>query len=788
MKKNIAFGLLSGFLMVFILHFLQSCQTTGPKAQDPVLWYKSPAKIWEDALPIGNGRLGAIVFGNPTRERIQLNDDSLWPAEMGWDEPDGTPEDMKMIRSLVLEGNVQKADELIVEKFSRKDILKSHQTLGELYIDLEHYDIADYRRQLNLATAITDVSFRSNGYLVTQQAFASHPHQVIAVRYTTESPEGLTGRIRLDRPKDRGIPTINVSATAHNKLLMKGEVTQMGGIFDSKPFPVTEGVKFETLLKTSHEGGEINAVENYLELAGVKTLTIFLVSNSSYYTNNISTANEAEMAKLEEVSYEKIREDHIHDHQQLFSRVNFQIGDFVKDTIPTDTRIDNARNGNDDSRLTELLFHYGRYLLIASSRPGTNPANLQGLWNEHIEAPWNADYHLNINLQMNYWLADITNLSELNKPLFDYIDKLVESGKTTAQKNFGCRGSFFPHACDLWAASWLQARTAFWGSSFGAGGWMMQHYWQHFEFSLDTSFLKERVFPALHEVALFYSDWITEDPRDGKLVSGPSTSPENQYIAPNGKPAALCMGPAFDQQIIAEVFDNYINTCRILNLSNELLDTIIGQRGQLRDGFVLGSDGRILEWDREYEEYEPGHRHMSHLYGFHPGVSVTMTSNPRLFDAVRKTLDYRLDHGGAGTGWSRAWLINCAARLLDGKMAHEQVRYFISQSVYNNLFDAHPPFQIDGNFGFTAGIAEMLLQSHEPEILRILPALPPSWEKGNITGLKARGGYTVDIEWENGKASNITIHARLPGKLTLMINNEEVLADLEQGEVFKFRR
>jgi alpha-L-fucosidase 2 len=747
-----------------------------------ILWYNKPSEVWEDALPLGNGRIGAMVFGYTDTERIQLNDDSLWPADEWQDDPEGTPEDLERIRELLIEGRHTEADEMMVEKFSRKDIVRSHQTLGELYIELNHDNITDYRRELNLVDATATVSYRTNGDLVSQKVYASYPHQVIVVELASESETGLNGKIRMERPEDNGYPTAVTVAEADDLLIMRGEVTQRGGVIDSKPAPILEGVKFETCLQVTNQGGQVIGGEGYLEFQNVQHVTLYIVSNSSYYHDDYSLRNKKDLEQLTGLDSAFLFEAHVADHQEFFNRVKINLTSERLDSLPTDARLSRIREGELDPGLEALLFQYGRYLLISSSRPGTNPANLQGLWNRHIQAPWNADYHLNINLQMNYWLADMTNLSELNQPLFDFIDRLVVSGRTTASNNFGCRGTFFPHATDLWAPTWMRARTAYWGSSFGAAGWMMQHLWQHYLFTNDTTFLSERAFPAMQEVAHFYSDWIIEDPRDGNLVSAPSSSPENRFIDQHGNQVTLCLGTAVDQQTIAEVFDNYMAACKILDIDNDLLQTIKVQRGRLREGFVLGSDGRILEWDREYEELEPGHRHMSHLYGFHPGISVTRSSSPELFDAVRKTLDHRLAHGGAGTGWSRAWLINCAARLMDAQMAHKHIQHFFRESIYNNLFDAHPPFQIDGNFGYTSGVAEMLLQSHEENMIRILPALPEAWHTGYITGLKARGALTFDIFWHNGRASEVVIYSDNSGETTLVYNDQTKLIHYSRGK------
>ena len=775
------------FLCLSFILIIQGCNnvTTPDITNSQLLWYKEAAAVWEEALPLGNGRIGAMVFGDPHTERIQLNDDSLWPKDLGWDHPRGTPDDLAQIRSLLVKGDIQTVDSLLVEKFSRKTVVRSHQTLGDLSINLNHNEISEYKRSLNLNEAVATVTYNSDGHKVNQSAFVSAPDQVIVIKLKSSHPNGLSGNIQLQRPKDEGIPTAK-TYTAEGMLKMDGEVTQRKGAFDSKPNPILEGVQFQTIVKPIHQGGTVTTVEDGLELSGVKEIELRIVSNSSYYHKDFKSKNSKQLNAIEKYSFKKLKDRHIRDHQSLFDRVDFDIiTDNAAQTTPTDEQIEAVKGGAVDLELQETLFHYGRYLLMASSRPGTLPANLQGLWNQHINAPWNADYHLNINLQMNYWLANLTQLDELNSPLFDFIDRLIISGKTTAQKNFGARGSFLPHATDLWAPTWLRAPTAYWGASFGAGGWMVQHYWQHYLFIDDKEFLKNRAFPAMEAVAQFYSDWIMEDQRDGTLIAAPSTSPENRYLDVNGNPVASCLGSAMDQQVVTEVFTNYLKAEKKLNHRSDLVESIKKQIQQLRPGFQIGSDGRILEWDREYTEYEPGHRHMSHLYGFHPGDQVSLSKTPKLFEAVRKTLDYRLKNGGAGTGWSRAWLINCAARLMDGAMAQEHIQLLFEKSIFTNLFDAHPPFQIDGNFGYTAGITEILVQSHEDGIIRLLPALPPNWENGLVKGLKARGNIQVDIKWETNELKHLQLLSKRDTQREIIYKEKNIKVKLKAGVPYK---
>ncbi|MFC2129182.1 glycoside hydrolase N-terminal domain-containing protein [Bacteroidota bacterium] len=767
-----------------LLFILTACsdETKNNESQEALLWYTQPAEKWDDALPIGNGKIGAMVYGDPQTGHIQLNDDSMWPGDKGWGNPEGRPEDLNLFRKLLIEGRNVEADQLFVDKFSNKSVVRSHQTLGDLFLEFGHENITEYKRSLDLDNAIIEVSYRTNGQLVTKKMFASHPDQAIIIQLYTESEEGLNGQVRLSRPDDDGFPTVIVKTSGEHMLTMEGEVTQRKGSFRSQSDPILHGVKFSTNLLVNNKGGQVTPEEDKLLLKGVREATFYIVSNSSFYQEDYRSKNRDQLTAIENQRFEDLIENHREDYKQLYARVTLKLSDASKDMIPTDERLARIRAGEEDPAMEALLFQYGRYLLISSSRHGTNPANLQGLWNNHIQAPWNADYHMNINLQMNYWLADVTGIGELNNALFDYVDRLIENGKTTASEVFACRGAYIPHATDLWVPTWQRAATAYWGCSFGAGGWIVQHYWQHYAFTLDKTFLEHRAFPAIQEIAQFYSDWLIEDPRDGTLVAAPSTSPENRFINAKGEAVATCMGSAMDQQIVDEVFTNYIAACRILDIENTLLDTIRMQKTQLRPGFVIGSDGRVLEWDREYKEAEPGHRHMSHLYGFHPGVSVSSDKDPEIFAAVRKTLDYRLANGGAGTGWSRAWLINLSARLLDGEMAHEHIQLLLQKSIGDNLFDYHPPFQIDGNFGYTAGVAEMLLQSHETNIIRLLPALPDAWETGYVEGLRARGGIEVDMYWKEHKLTRAVLKPKHDMLVKVVYDGVEEELDLKAGE------
>jgi alpha-L-fucosidase 2 len=468
------------------------------------------------------------------------------------------------------------------------------------------------------------------------------------------------------------------------------------------------------------------------------------------------------------------------DYQQYFSRVDLDLG--VTDAVyfPTDSRIEAMKNGNIDPHLVRLYYQFGRYLLISSSRPGCLPANLQGIWADGLTPPWSSDYHININIQMNYWPAEVTNLSELHEPFLLFINDLRKDARKTAREVYGCRGIVAHHTTDAWLFTepFRNIRYGLWPMGMA---WSCQHLWEHYLFTENREFLDTLAYPIMKEAAMFCADWLVRDPRSGYLVSGPSISPENRFITPGGRPASIDMGPTMDHMIIWDLLTSTIEAGTILDADAQWLEEIKAVLDSLAPVRV-GSDGRLMEWMKEYPEVDTGHRHISHLFGLHPGRQITMQHNPELMEAARKTIETRLANGGGHTGWSRAWIINFFARLQDGEAAYENILALLRKSTLLNLLDTHPPFQIDGNFGATAGITEMLLQSHAGEI-HLLPALPGAWPDGHIHGICARGGFEVDMDWEGGELKRARIHSKLGNECSIRYGERLIHIPTEKGEI-----
>lgn len=739
------------------------------------LWYEEPAGEWEEALPLGNGRLGAMVFGDTHLERIQLNEDSMWAGpRKPMSNSKGTPEDLERIRALVFAGKHHEADQAIVEAFSHSGVVRSHQTLGDLWIDWTDKEspVSNYKRSLDLRTGISLTTWQRGAATISQEVFCSFPDQVLVVRLKSDQAKSIAFQLRLDRPTDEGNLTHHTTAVG-NSLIMVGKVTQLQGDLDGTKRPDMDGVEF--LSQCLVEGdGRIQSNGGSLEVRDATSVTLYLSASTSYNVRDALEDNRLASRR----SIASLRKRHSKDHLALMDRCVVDLGGHEANALPTDKRLKVLREGEDDPAMAALIFQYGRYLLVGSSRPRTNPANLQGLWNPHIKAPWNADYHLNINLQMNYWHANATNLSECQEPLFDFMERLAERGADTAKTQYAMRGWMAHHATDIWARPYMVAARAYWGSWIHGGGWLCQHLWTHYEYTQDKDFLRTSAWPLLSGQARFYLDWLVE--KDGRLISVPETSPENSFLSPeDNESAAVCAAAAMGQQIIAEVLDNTLRAAAELGIENELVQEIRAAWPKLEKGMNIGPDGRLLEWDKPYAEADSGHRHMSHLYGFHPGHSITETKTPEVFEAVKRSIATRAENGSVGVGWSRAWAISVYARLKDGEQAHFHLNEMLKTQTLGNLFNsvfgtARPLFQIEANFGVTSGIAEMLLQSHE-DVIHLLPAIPDAWAKqGSVKGLKARGGFEVDMTWKDGVVTDYNISHPQNRKAKLKVNGKRL--------------
>lgn len=740
---------------------------------DMTIWFNRPASNWNEALPVGNGRLGAMIFGGISQERLQLNEETVWTGAPRWDANPDARKNLPEVRRLLFEGKYAEAEKLaqkgIMGQFKR-DMASSYQTLGDLLLDFGHpAEATEYRRELNIEEAIAAVTYRAGGTTFRREIFATTPGDAIVIRLTADKPRSITFTARLSRPGKMAV----VGAEG-NQLRMSEHVGN--GI----------GVKMEALLRVINSGGTLNSGGDSVKVSGADSVTLFLTAATDYRGNDPRESSVSSMDKISPVDYNSLRKEHIDDYQSLFKRVSIDLGSGDGKFFTTDARVTAMQNGYVDTDLIELYYQFGRYLLISSSRPGNLPANLQGIWADGLAPPWSADYHININIQMNYWPAGITNLGELSLPFAEFINDLRPGARRTAEEVYGMKGIVAHYTTDVWHYTEPLGAVVYGMWPMGIA-WSCQNIYDHYLFSGDIDYLRDKAYPTMREAAQFCTDWLVTNPKTGLLVSGPSISPENRFRIPGGEgTASLVMGPAMDHMIIRDLLQNTIQASSILNTDRSFRKRMEKTLERLTP-IQTGSDGRIMEWSEEFEEAEPGHRHISHLYGLHPGNQITAQKNPELLEAARKTILYRLSHGGGHTGWSRAWIVNFFARLKDGEAAWENVLALLGKSTLPNLLDNHPPFQIDGNFGGTAGITEMLLQSHAGEI-ELLPTLPGAWQKGHIHGIMARGGFEVDIDWEDGKLKQAMITSRLGNPLKLRYKDIITgLESTEKGKTYLFR-
>jgi alpha-L-fucosidase 2 len=754
-----------------------------------------------------------MVFGHPTLDRVQLNEESIWDGERCDRNNPRAGAAVAKIRELLFAGKIAEAEQMaLTDMLSIPQRMPCYQTLGDLHLDFSPMGlngdskVGDYRLELNLDTAIATTSFVHAGVRYTREVFSSAPDQVIVIRITSSEPHKLAFTAHLDRPAPTPFKTTAVNPES---LTLDGQALPVN---DNPGLPIKEsqtGIKFHARLHAVIEDHQfcvlpcshIQSVSQQtitnsddLQIMNSTSVTLLIDCATSYrYPAGEAAMQAAVDRNLKAAasrSYKELKARHIADHQRLFRRAEIRLGEDANAEVPTDVRVQRIKDGGEDVALLPIYFQFGRYLLISSSRPGTLAANLQGIWNESVDPPWGSKYTVNINAEMNYWLAESANLAECHLPLFDLQETTRGPASVTAKKYYTARGMVVHHNTDIWGDS---------GPIDGLGGgiwamgaaWLSLHPWDHYEYGGDLGFLRTEAYPLLRVNALFLLDYLTVapvgTPYAGKLVTGPSCSPENKYRLADGRSFNLCMGPTMDLSIVRAVLTRLVRASQLLGNSQEDAELITRAKAALArlPAFRITHDGRLQEWPEDYADQEPGHRHISHLFGLYPDDQITLRGTPELAKAARMTLDKRLAAGGGSTGWSRSWIINCMARLEDGEAAYANVLQLIRQSTRHNLFDVcglkeNAPFQIDGNLGGPSGLIEMLLQSHAG-VVRLLPALPKAWPEGSFRGLRARGGLEVDLEWKNGRATKGEMRSSLTRTHTLAIGGSQRIVSITQG-------
>lgn len=732
-----------------------------------IIWFDKPTDEWSQALPIGNGRLGAMVHGGIEREILQLNQDSIWyggPIDRINPEAKNHLEE---VRGLILEGKIPEAERLLSYSFSgTPQSQRPYQSLGNAEITYQKMDgtVQNYRRELNLDDGLVVENFVLGDVKIQKEYLSSYPAGVIAIHMTAEG-----GTISLD------------------VLLTRGRFYDHAGKLDEKTIYIdgclgAGGVSFITAIRAESKDGKVQTLGEHLIVEDASDLTLYIGCETDFYEKDYKEVLKKRLEQASAEGFFSIKKAHIADYKSLYDRMTLRLGKESED-IPLNKRMKEGKNKGFDLNFAESYFQYGRYLLISSSREGGLPANLQGIWNDSMEPSWDSKFTININTQMNYWPAEMCGLSECHLPLFDHLLRMYDRGKETAERMYGCRGFMAHHNTDIWADCapqdiWIPSTWWMMGAA-----WLCTHIWQHYIYTLDEAFLK-KMYPLLRDAVLFFHDFLIEV--EGKLVVCPTVSPENTYILESGVSGCVCEGATMDSQILRDLMEGYLKASKVLDISDEITEETVKIMEKLPE-IQIGRHGQIMEWRKDYEEAEPGHRHISHLYGLHPSHQITVDKTQVLAEAARKTLERRLRYGGGHTGWSCAWIVNFYSRLGDGEKAWDNLQKLWKKSTFQNLMDNHPMgegfvFQIDGNFGATAGMTEMLLQADEDRVL-LLPALPDEWKDGEITGVRIPGGVSVDILWENGELKECRMNSDRDTSLVLVYKEHREEINLKAQEI-----